>query len=89
MDLRSIWHYVARDTEVAADRLIRRLADVFARLAQNPHLGRSRLELGTGGDRSYPVGEYLIFYRVQQDRVLVAHVLHGRRDLHEYPFDIS
>jgi plasmid stabilization system protein ParE len=33
------------------------------------------------GRRSTVVGEHLIFYRVQGEKLEVVHVLHGRRDL--------
>jgi toxin ParE1/3/4 len=87
-DLRSIWHYVAADSESAADRLIRRFTAMFDRLARNPHLGRSRSEIGQGY-RCYPLREYLIFYKVEDQLVLITHVVHGRRDLESYPFDAS
>jgi plasmid stabilization system protein ParE len=32
------------------------------------------------GIRRRPFGEYLIFYRVEEDRVAIVHILHGARD---------
>lgn len=43
-------------------------------------MGRSRDEL-RAGYRSFPVGQYLILYRVGEKAVEIMHVLHGRRDL--------
>jgi plasmid stabilization system protein ParE len=31
--------------------------------------------------RSYPVGDYLIFYRVQRRDVIIQRVLHARRNI--------
>jgi plasmid stabilization system protein ParE len=31
--------------------------------------------------RSFPVGQYLIIYRVMGEDVLILHVTHGRRNL--------
>ncbi len=45
-----------------------------------PYLGRQRDEL-RAGMRSFPLGNYLVFYRVQEDAVLILRVLHGRRDI--------
>lgn len=43
-------------------------------------MGRLRDEL-TEGLRSFPVGRYVIFYRIVQDGVEIVRVLHGARDL--------
>jgi len=51
-------------------------------ISENPHIGRRRDEL-RDGYRSFPVGEYLILYRVGSPGVLIMHVLHGRRNLDE------
>ena len=32
------------------------------------------------GIRRRPYGDYLIFYRVEEDRVAIVHILHGARD---------
>ncbi len=52
----------------------------FKILAGNPYLDRHREEFGHGL-RSIPFGEYLIFYRIVPQGVLISHVIHGRRDL--------
>ena len=49
-------------------------------LARSPHLGRSREELGPGL-RSFPVGDYLIFYLPSKTGIVVVRVLSGYRDL--------
>jgi toxin ParE1/3/4 len=43
-------------------------------------LGRQRDELRPGY-RSFPVGQYLILYRVTDESVEIMHILHGKRDL--------
>jgi toxin ParE1/3/4 len=35
------------------------------------------------GLRSFPVGSYLVFYRVVPEGIEVARILHGARDLKE------
>ena len=78
-DLLDAWLYVAADASVAtADRLIDSIVGAFDRLAEHPRMGRLRPEFGPEV-RSCPVEPYVIYYRVAEE-VLIARVLHGRRD---------
>jgi toxin ParE1/3/4 len=49
-------------------------------LAEHPFVGRPRPEFGQGV-RSFPVGNYLIFYTPSQNGIDVARVIYGGRDL--------
>ncbi len=49
-------------------------------LLQNPLAGRARAELGKDL-RSFPVGNYIIFYLPLSDGIEVVRVLHGRQDI--------
>jgi toxin ParE1/3/4 len=80
LDVLEIWRYIATENEAAADRFIDRLTHHFGLLGENPYAGRTRDELRPGY-RSFPVGAYVIFYRVAKPGVQVLHVVHGRRDL--------
>ena len=80
-----IWRYIAKDSETAADRFIDALTHRFRVLGNAPYVGRQRDDLRPGY-RSFPVGEYLILYRVQEPGIHVMHVVHGRRDLMRYRF---
>ncbi|MGH9896909.1 MAG: type II toxin-antitoxin system RelE/ParE family toxin [bacterium] len=78
-DLEEIWSYVAEDASPAtADRLIDALIDRFELLAEQPRMGRLRPEFGAGV-RSFTVENHVIYYRYDED-VVIARVLHGRRD---------
>jgi toxin ParE1/3/4 len=78
-DLDEIWLYVAEDASLAtADRLIDDLIDRFSLMAEQPRMGRLRPEFGDGV-RSFPVENHVIYYRHERE-VLIARVLHGRRD---------
>jgi toxin ParE1/3/4 len=81
-DLDDIWRYLATEsgTEAIADNQIDELTDRFYILANWPLLGRSRGDLKRGL-RSHPVGEYVIFYRLQRRDVIIQRVLHGRRNI--------
>ena len=78
-DLEEIWSYVAEDASPeTADRLIDAIFDRFELLVEQPRMGRNRPEFGEGV-RSFVVESYVIYYRYEGD-VLIARVLHGRRD---------
>jgi toxin ParE1/3/4 len=80
LDLDSIWSFIAADNVGAANRQIDRVGEVFEMLLQNPLAGRARAELGKDL-RSFPVGNYIIFYLPLSDGIEVVRVLHGRQDI--------
>jgi toxin ParE1/3/4 len=73
-DLDDIWYYIA-------DRLIGSITDRFFLLASHPHLGRARDEDLRPGLRSFPVGEYVILYRIEDEDVVILRVLRGSRNI--------
>src|SRR3974390_1044629 len=79
-DLDEIWSYVAEDaSQTTADRLIDDIVHRFELLAEQPGIGRIRPEFSIGV-RSFAVENYVIYYRQEGDDVLIARILHGRRD---------
>ncbi|HYV29151.1 MAG TPA: type II toxin-antitoxin system RelE/ParE family toxin [Candidatus Eisenbacteria bacterium] len=78
-DLDEIWLYIAQDNPDAADKFIRTIVSRFPTLASMPYLGRSREELSINL-RSFPVGNYIIFYRPMENGVEIARVLQGAMD---------
>ncbi len=82
-DLENIWEYIASQAESpeVADRVASAIVDRFLLLAEYPHIGRSRdQELGPGL-RTFPVGEYIIIYRILREDVAILRVIHGSRDI--------
>jgi toxin ParE1/3/4 len=81
-DLDGIWLHIAADNIEAADRHIERLAGQYASLARNPMIGRSRDDL-LQGTRSFPLGNYVIFYQPHEDGagVTIMRVVEGHRDI--------
>ncbi|WP_065751614.1 type II toxin-antitoxin system RelE/ParE family toxin [Bradyrhizobium paxllaeri] len=80
LDLDSIWNFIAVDDVQAADRLMDRIGGVFQMLVENPLAGRERPELRRNL-RSFPVGNYLIFYSPVSDGVEVIRVMNSRQDI--------
>jgi toxin ParE1/3/4 len=82
-DLDDIWYYiVTRSGSIdVADRLIDSITDRFFLLATYPNLGRCRDEDLRPGLRSFPVGEYVIIYRIEDQDVRILRVLRGSRNI--------
>lgn len=85
-DLDSIWIYTATQSSniEIANRLIDTITDRMWLLGQQPQIGRRRDHDLRTGLRSFPVGEYVILYRVEAGDVLIQHVMRGSRDIAEF-----
>lgn len=79
-DLAALWDYVAQQSEAAADRLVATLVERFPTLALFPGMGRLREELAPML-RSFPVGNYVIYYRPLEEGVEIVRVIHAARDI--------
>ena len=82
-DLDDIWYYIAGKSGIidVANRLIDTITARFVLLSNHPYLGRARDDDFGPGSRSFPVGEYVIVYCVEDGDVLILRVAHGRRDM--------
>ena len=81
-DLLGIWDWIAEDSTAAADAFLDRVDGICQMLADNPTAGRARSDLGAD-IRSFPGGEFVIYYRPFQDGIEVVRFLHGKRDFPE------
>ena len=83
IELDHIWYRAASESGSAeiADRLTHAIADRLFMLAAYPHVGRLRDDDLRPGLRSFPVGEYVIIYRVQGEDVFILHIVRGSRDI--------
>jgi toxin ParE1/3/4 len=79
-DVDDIWHWIAAEDMVAAERWVQHIVEATDRLTEFPHSGAPRPELGPG-IRSIVVGRYLVLYRVGPDSVDIVRVFHGAREL--------
>lgn len=82
-ELDEIWSYIAGESgsiEVA-DAVIEVITQRCSLLADHPYAGRRRDEDLRPGVRSFPAGEYVIFYRIKDKDIWIVHILHGRRDI--------
>jgi len=81
-DLLQIYAYLAERNERAADALILAVNDKFENLSRFPFIGRERSTLATRL-RSVLVGTHVVFYLVEQDRIVIVRVIDGRMDIDE------
>jgi len=81
-DIEEIWSYIASDNVEAADRLIDRVLGTCYDFTHTPEMGRSRNDL-LNGVRSFPVGSYLIIYRILPDYIDVLRILHSSRNIED------
>jgi toxin ParE1/3/4 len=79
-DIEEIALYIFDLNPVAAHRFLDSLEEACEILAEQPLIGRPRPELGEGL-RSFPVGNYLIFYTPALDGIDIVRVIYGGRDL--------
>lgn len=82
-DLDEAWYYIATTSGSIdlADRLIDSITSRFFLLATQPYMGRQRDDDLRPGVRTFPVGEYVIAYRVEGNDVIILRVLRGTRDI--------
>jgi toxin ParE1/3/4 len=80
-DLREIRDHIAKDNPGAARRVVLRLRATARRLAETPGMGRSREEDLRPGLFSFPLGQYVLFYKAQPGGIVLIRALHGARDL--------
>jgi toxin ParE1/3/4 len=79
-DYREIWAYLAARDVAAADRLVDQFDTALKVIASTPRMGRS-VDGFAPNLRSFPVGNYLIFYRPLEDGIELIRLLHGARDI--------
>ncbi len=90
-DLIAIKRYIANESGdiETARRFIKRLRIECQRLAELPgELGRTRSELAENL-RSFPLGNYVIFFRYDLGYVEIVTITEGHRDLDKYFQDYS
>ena len=80
-DLIDIWTHIAADDPAAADRVLDRLDEAAAHMADNPLMGPARDDIRPGL-RYLVSGSYLLLYRITEDGVEIVRAVHGRRDLY-------
>jgi len=79
-DLQDIHDYLFANNPDTADKFLDSITQKFEMLTNFPNIGRKRDELLTSL-RSFPVDDYLIFYRQIEEEIEIVRVVSGYRDL--------
>lgn len=79
-DIAAIATFIAEKNLPAAERFLDSVEPHCEKIADFPDMERSREEL-LPRLRSFPLGNYLIFYKVTDSGIEVLRVLHSARDI--------
>ena len=90
-DLKEIKSYIENDLSnpIAANNVIKRIIEDYSRLEISPHMGPS-LSTKVPFDTDYRFivsGNYLIFYKSENEYISIYRILYGRRDYLRIIFD--
>ncbi len=78
-DLADISTYIARDNPRRGLSFVAEIKEACRVWAENPLAGRGRSDLREG-IRSFPHGNYVVYYLPLPDGVMIVRVLHSSRD---------
>jgi plasmid stabilization system protein ParE len=80
-DLEEIWEFIAQDNPEAANRWVEKLFDTFEEFGRVPGMGHRREDLTSFPVLFFPVGAYLVIYRIAPKQVEIVGVTQGARDM--------
>jgi plasmid stabilization system protein ParE len=78
-DMEEIHEFIARGSKFYAKQTLSKFREKFTLIREMPLSGTSRDEL-CEGLRSYPVGNYIIFYTIGTTEILIERILNSNRD---------
>ena len=79
-DLEEIYSHISEEAPSAARNQVKRILGTADSLREFPEMGQARDRLSPGL-RSVVKDNYVIFYYLNDDRIEIVRVLHGRRDV--------
>ena len=80
-DIEAIAAYIERDSPWYAKAVVSKLVETAESIPQYPELGRLVPEVGNSSIRERLTHRYRLIYRLDENRVVVAAVIHARQDL--------
>jgi len=78
-DLESIAEYIASDSPTYAGIVVKKVINQTKVLANFPRAGRKVPEFDDENIRELTVYSYRIIYRLQDDAIVIAAIIHGKR----------
>lgn len=90
-DIETIFSYISQDSKQAAEKLRVNIYESIKKLSDFPEMGAVIPEEDApGAQRGYRrivITPYSVFYRVLEDRIVIARILHGRQNWMQSIFD--
>ncbi|MGQ0545869.1 MAG: type II toxin-antitoxin system RelE/ParE family toxin [Betaproteobacteria bacterium] len=83
-DIEAIAAYIERDSPWYARAVASKIVETAESIPQYPELGRIVPEIGNPAIRERLVHRYRIVYRIEETRILIAAVIHGRQDFGQF-----
>ncbi len=80
-DLQAIFDFISKDSEYYACVFIGEIIGSVEKLTDFPEIGRIVPEYQQNDIREIIVENYRVIYQLEQNRILILTVAHGRRDL--------
>ncbi|HHJ16915.1 MAG TPA: type II toxin-antitoxin system RelE/ParE family toxin [Gammaproteobacteria bacterium] len=78
-DLESIAEYIDRDSSYYAQSVISQVLEASRKIKEFPLIGRMVPEIGDENIRERFIYSYRLVYKIQQQRILIVAVIHGKR----------
>jgi toxin ParE1/3/4 len=83
-DLNDIAEYIALSNLQSAKRLVAKIFDKVERLEAFPESGKKPIELTNLNYREVVVNPCRIFYKIDNEKVYILHVMRQERDLRKF-----
>lgn len=80
-DIEALANYISRDSIFYAAAFIQETLDVSRSLNEFSERGRVVPEFGAPNIRELFVREYRLIYSIEEDRIVLLGIVHGKRDL--------
>jgi addiction module RelE/StbE family toxin len=80
-DLESLSEYIAKDSNFYAASFVQKVLDTSQSLNEFSERGRIVPEIGNPDIREIIVKEYRLIYSIEESRVVILGLIHGKRDL--------
>ena len=80
-DVESIAAYIASDSPAYAKIVVKKIVKLTRQLARFPQSGREVSEFQDPSLRELLAYSYRIIYKVETEEIIIASVIHGKRDL--------
>ncbi len=78
-DLESIAEYIERDSSFYAQSVVSQILEASRKIREFPLIGRMLPEIGDENIRERFIYSYRLVYEIQQQRILIVAVIHGKR----------